>query len=95
MEFSGLLTAVVFAPALGAILILCVGNTATYVRVVAGLTVLVELALSVAVFIGYDSERADIAATPHMCSAAKFDRVVFYHSAHGNHADFTAVFLAK
>ena len=45
-----------FAPALGAILILCVGNTATYVRVVAGLTVLVELALSVAVFIGYDSE---------------------------------------
>ena len=54
MEFSGWLTAVVFLPLAGAVLIALIGGSAPVARVLAAAVVLAELVLSVVVFAAYD-----------------------------------------
>ena len=57
MEFSGWLTAVVFTPLAGALIILVLARTDTQTRVVAGAAVVVNLLLSILVFVLYDLGR--------------------------------------
>ena len=57
MEFSGWLTAVVFTPLAGALIILVLARTDTQTRVVAGAAVVVDLLLSILVFVLYDLDR--------------------------------------
>ena len=56
MEFPGWLTAIVFLPLAGAVLIALTRGSAHTVRVLAGAVALAELALSVVVFSMYDKE---------------------------------------
>jgi NADH-quinone oxidoreductase subunit M len=57
LELSGWLTALVFAPLAGALIILFFTRADAHVRFVAGATVLVDLVLSIIVFVLYDLER--------------------------------------
>ena len=56
MEFEGLLTILVFLPLLGAVFIALVVTGDRNVRYVAGVVSLIELALSIVVFLRYDPE---------------------------------------
>ena len=60
MEFSGWLTAIVFLPLAGAVLIALTRGSARTVRVLAGAVALAELVLSVVVFAMYDKEAGGV-----------------------------------
>ena len=60
MEFPGWLTAIVFLPLAGAVLIALTRGSAHTVRVLAGAVALAELALSVVVFAMYDKEAGGV-----------------------------------
>ncbi len=69
MDFTGLLTAVVFLPLAGAALIVFLARGAVSVRVIAGAVALAELALSVVVFAQYDAS----AGAPRYQLVDRFD----------------------
>ena len=54
IEFNGILTATVFLPALGALIILVGSNKRTFVRVVAALVTFGDFVLTIAVFVFFD-----------------------------------------
>ena len=57
IEFNGILTATVFLPALGALIILVGSNKRTFVRIVAALVTFCDFILTIAVFVLFN--RAD------------------------------------
>ena len=54
--FTGLLTALVAIPAVGALIIILLVRRESYVKLVAGTVTVIELILSIVVFARYDTE---------------------------------------